>query len=55
VTFKFNKCAELFIGAHNETLSIVAVGINNPDCSPARIQGRDAAPTPSSFAEIVTD
>ena len=27
----------------------------NPDRSPFAIQGRDAAPTPSSFAEIVGD
>ncbi|PYJ11715.1 MAG: hypothetical protein DME93_09265, partial [Verrucomicrobia bacterium] len=31
--FKFNKRAELFIRSHNETLSVVAVRVHNPDCS----------------------
>jgi hypothetical protein len=29
--------------------------INNPDRSPARIDGRDAAPTLTGLAEIVSD
>jgi hypothetical protein len=28
--------SHLFIGTHNETLSVVAVCIDNPDCSPFR-------------------
>ena len=32
--FQFNKRSQLFIGAHDEMLS-VAMCVNNPDCSPA--------------------
>jgi hypothetical protein len=32
--FKFHKRSELFIRVHNETLSVVAMRVNNPDCSP---------------------
>jgi len=32
--FQFNKRRQLFIRAHNETLSIIAVCINDPDRSP---------------------
>ena len=35
--FQFHKRRQLFIRAHHETLSLVAMYINNPDCSPARI------------------
>jgi hypothetical protein len=35
LTFKFNKRAELFIGTHNETLSVIAMRVSNPDRSPA--------------------
>jgi hypothetical protein len=31
---KFDKRGQLFIRAHNETLSVVAVRVSNPDCSP---------------------
>jgi hypothetical protein len=41
--------------AYNETLSIIAMCVCNEDCSPARIHGCNAAPTPSGFAEIVSD
>jgi len=34
---QFDKRCQLFIGTHNETLS-VAVRVNNPDCSPFKIQ-----------------
>jgi hypothetical protein len=33
LTFKFNKGAELFVGVHSETPSVMAVCVNNPDCS----------------------
>jgi len=33
--FKFDKRRQLFIRMHNETLSIVAMCVNNEDCSPA--------------------
>jgi hypothetical protein len=45
----------LFIRVHNETLSIVAVRIGNERRSPATIHGCNTAPTPSGFAEIVSD
>jgi hypothetical protein len=36
--FKFNKCSQLFIGMHNQVLT-VAMRVNSEDCSPARIHG----------------
>jgi hypothetical protein len=33
--FEFQKRDQLLIGAHNETLSVAAMRVNNPDCSPA--------------------
>jgi hypothetical protein len=35
--FQFNKRSQHFIGVHNETLSVVAMRINNSDCSPMRV------------------
>src|SRR5439155_12293660 len=35
--FQLQKCSQLFIGTHNETLSVVAVCVSNPDCSPIEI------------------
>jgi hypothetical protein len=35
--FKFQKRRQLFIRMNNETLSVVAMCISNPDRSPARI------------------
>jgi hypothetical protein len=32
--FKFQKSRQLFIGTHNETLSVAAMSIRNPDRSP---------------------
>jgi hypothetical protein len=37
--FKFDKRAELFVGAHNKAPSVVAVRVKNPDRSPLRING----------------
>ncbi len=37
--FQFEKRGQLFIGAHNETLSVVAMCVCNPDRSPLRIKG----------------
>ena len=51
---QFHKCSQLFIGTHDETLS-VAMRVHNPDRSPFKIQGGDPAQTPSGFAEIVSD
>jgi hypothetical protein len=53
--FEFQKRSELFIGVHNEALTVVAMCVCNPDCSPARIHSRDAAPTPTGFAQNVSD
>jgi hypothetical protein len=35
--FEFHKSRQLFIRTHNETLSVIAVRVCNPDRSPARI------------------
>jgi hypothetical protein len=53
--FEFQKRSQLFIHAHNETFSVIAVCVCNPDRSPVGINRRDAAPTPTGFAEIVSD
>ena len=37
LTFKFKKRAELLVGLHNEALSVVAMCVCNPDCSPVEI------------------
>jgi hypothetical protein len=55
VPFQFQKRSQLFIRAHNETLSVVAMCVCNEDRSPTRIHGCDAAPTPTGFAQIVRD
>jgi len=36
---QFHERSQHFIGVHNETFSVVAVGVNNPDRSPLRING----------------
>jgi len=36
---QFHKRNQLLAGAHNETPSIAAMRVNNPDCSPLRIDG----------------
>jgi len=40
---------------HDETFSVITMCISNEDRSPFAIQGCDAAPTPTGFAEIVSD
>jgi hypothetical protein len=52
-SFQFQKRRQLFIRSHNETLSVIAASIRNPDRSPFAIQ--KPASTPSGFAEIVSD
>jgi hypothetical protein len=37
--FQFNKRGQLFVGTHNETLSVAVMGIRNPDCSRFTIRG----------------
>jgi hypothetical protein len=34
--FKLNKSSQLFIRTHNETLSVVAMRVRNPDCAALR-------------------
>jgi hypothetical protein len=53
--FQFQKRSQLFIRTHNEALNVVAMRVCNPDCSPVEINGRNAAPAPTGFAEIVGD
>jgi hypothetical protein len=52
--FEFHKRGQLFIRVHNETLSVVAVCVSNPDRSPIGINRCDAAPPPTGFAKVVT-
>jgi len=54
-SFKFLKRSQLFIRTHNETLSVTAMRVNNPDCSPVAIHGRDAAPTSTGLLEVISD
>ena len=37
--FQFNKRSQLFIRTHNETLSVAAMRVNDPNRSPFAIQG----------------
>jgi len=37
--FKLDNRSQRFIGAHNETISVTAMRVSNPDRSPARIYG----------------
>jgi hypothetical protein len=37
--FQLQKRRQLFICAHNETLSVVAVSVSNPDPSPLEANG----------------
>jgi len=49
--FKFEKRSQLFIRVHDETLPVIAVRVNNPESSPARIHGWDTAPAPTGFRD----
>src|SRR4030095_7410820 len=50
--YQFNKRRQFLISTHDETLSVVAMCVSNPDCSPLRIQISHAAPTPSGFPGV---
>jgi hypothetical protein len=52
---KFEKRSEFFVGGDDESLSVVAVCISNEDRLSVGINRCDAAPTPTGFAEIVSD
>jgi hypothetical protein len=54
-SFKLDKRRQLFIGVHNETLSIAAMCVSNPDRSPLGIDGGDPARTPTGRTEVVSD
>src|SRR5439155_26193825 len=47
--FKSHKRGQLFIPAHNEAFSVVAVRVSNQHRSPVGIHCCDAAPTPTGF------
>jgi hypothetical protein len=53
--FLFQKRAELFVGMHDKTPSLAAMCVSNPDRSPVGINRRDATPTPTGFAEVVSN
>src|SRR6266478_5514352 len=53
--FKFQKLRPLFIGVHNESLSVVVMRVSNEDRPPVTIYSCNTAPIPSGFAEIVGD
>jgi hypothetical protein len=53
--FQFQERSQLFIRAHDERLSVVAMCDANPHRSSVGINRRGAAPTASGFAEIVSD
>jgi hypothetical protein len=53
--FEFKKRSQYFIRTHNETLSVVAVHVSNPDCASLRINRRDVTQAPTAFLEIVND
>jgi hypothetical protein len=52
---KFEKRFQFFVGGDDESLSVVAVCISNEDRLSVGINRCDAAPTPTGFAEIVSD
>jgi len=37
--FQFQKRSQVYIGLHNKALSVLAVRVSNPDCSPVRVYG----------------
>ena len=53
--FRFQKCCQDFIGSHDETLSIVAMRVNDPDCSTLRSRADTPTQAPTGFMEIVCD
>jgi hypothetical protein len=53
--FELKKRSQLFFATSDKPLSVVPMCVNNPVRSPLGINRRDTAPTPSGFAEIVSD
>jgi hypothetical protein len=52
---EFKKRSQLIVGARDEPLPVIAMRVCNPDRFPFAIHSCNTAPTPSGFAEIVTD
>jgi hypothetical protein len=52
---KFKKRSQLFVGVHNEALTVVAMSVSHEDRSPFAIHRCDTAQAPTGFAEIVSD
>ena len=52
---EFKKRSLLFVGVHNEALTVAAVCVSNKDRSPFTIHSCDTAPTPTGFADVVGD
>ena len=50
--FQFQKRSQLFVGVHNEPLTVVAMGISHEDRSPLAIHGCDAAPSPAVVVQV---
>ena len=46
------KRGELFVGTDDESLSVAAMCVCNPDCSPFGINDSDPAQTPTGFLKI---
>ena len=52
---KLKKSRQPLIRVHNKTLAVIAMRGSNPGRSPVGIHCCDVAPTPTGFAEIVSD
>jgi hypothetical protein len=52
---QFHKRRQFFIRSHNQTPSVAAMRVRNPDRSPVGINGSETALTPTGFPEIVCD
>jgi hypothetical protein len=53
--FEFEKRGQLFIRANDEAISIAAMRVRDKDRSPVGIHRCNAAPTPTGFADVVSD
>ena len=52
---EFKKRSHLFVGVHNEALTVAAMCVSDKYRLPVAIHSCDTAPTPTGFAEIVSD
>jgi len=52
---EFKKRSLLIISVDDETVSVVAMCVSNEGRSPVTIHGCHTAPTPTGFAEIISD